>query len=68
MVKECDLDNMQIMLEHLFELLIRNHEVVEYITLLPEEDQSRIKDFVQKVKEKTQLQQEEEKLKAEDED
>jgi hypothetical protein len=53
MVKECDLDNMQIMLEHLFELLIRNHEVVEYITLLPEEDQSRIKDFVQKVKEKT---------------
>jgi len=47
------MDYLQVLLEHLFELIIRNHKIVEFITFLPEDDQSRIKDFVQKVKEKT---------------
>lgn len=49
----------------MFELIIRNHKIVEFITFLPEEDQSRIKDFVQKVKEKTEAGIWEEKQKME---
>lgn len=61
------MDYLQVLLEHLFELIIRNHKIVEFITGLPEEDQSRIKDFVQKVKEKTELHLEE-RHKSEDGD
>lgn len=37
MVKHCDLDELQLLLEQLFELIIRNREILEFITTLGEE-------------------------------
>lgn len=50
MVRDYKLDQLEILLEHLFELLIQHHGMVEYITELPAEDQTVIKDFLQKAK------------------
>ena len=50
MVRDYGLDQLEILLEHLFELLIQHHGMVEYITELPADDQTAIKDFLQKAK------------------
>ena len=50
LVKDCDLDELQVLLEQLFQLLIRNHNVLEYITTLSQEDQLSIKDFLQRAR------------------
>ena len=54
MIKDYDLDVLEIFLEHLFELLIKNRGAVEHITELPAEDQTSIKDFLQKAKDKAE--------------
>ena len=66
LVKECDLDELQQLLELLFELLIRNHEIVEFITTLPQEDQFAIKEFLQRSRSKQEAQQHEEAVQSEE--
>ena len=55
MVKEYDLDILEVFIENLFQLLIQHHGAVEYITELEGEDQTAIKDFLQRAKDKQQL-------------
>ena len=43
----------------MFELLIRNREIVEFITTLPQEDQFAIRDFLQRAKARQEAQQHE---------
>ena len=55
------------MLEHLFELIIKNREVVEFITTLDQYHQAAIRDFLERAKEKGE-QEESSQSHKEDED
>jgi hypothetical protein len=67
LVKQCDLDELQLLLEQLFELLIKNREIVEFITTLGEEDQFVIKEFLQRAKSRQDVQFHEEAVRNEHE-
>ena len=56
MVKHGDLDELQLLLEQLFELIIRSHDILEFITTLGEEEQFIIKDFLQRARSKQEVQ------------
>lgn len=56
MVKHGDLDELQLLLEQLFQLIIRNHDILEFITTLGQEEQIIIKDFLQQARSKQEVQ------------